>query len=182
VQLRFDRWLGGEIVGRPDWLVGAADALGSSTRDIASGAVVAVGVALLWHRHRLWAQWLLWSAVVGFALQNVLKQLIDRARPDWPDAALHLTTPSFPSGHAMSGIDMWCVLGLAMVLAPVAGRFPKAVGALVLAVGVLMGPSRLVVGVHWPTDVLAGWLLGAAVACLAGALVLRRARSSAPSP
>ena len=174
-QLRFDRWLGGAVVGRPHWLVGTADALGSSTRDIASGAVVAVGVALLWQRHRLWAQWLLWSALIGFALQNVVKNVIGRARPDWPDAAFHLTTPSFPSGHAMSGIDMWCVLGLAMLVAPVGGRFPKVIGALVIAIGVLMGPSRLVVGVHWPTDILAGWLIGAAVACVAGAIVLRRA-------
>lgn len=175
-QLRFDRWLGGAVVGRPHWLVGVADALGSSTRDIASGAVVAVGVALLWSRHRLWARWLLVSAVAGFALQTVVKGLIGRARPEWPDAAFHLTTPSFPSGHAMSGIDMWAVLGIAMLCAGVGGRFPRVVGALAIAIGVLMGPSRLVVGVHWPTDILAGWLLGAAVACAAAAAVLWNAR------
>ena len=175
-QLRFDRWLGGAVVGQPTWLVGTADALGSSTRDIASGAVVAVGVALLWPRHRLWAQWLLVSALVGFALQNLVKQLVERARPDWPDAAFHLTTPSFPSGHAMSGIDMWAVLGIAMLCAGVGGRLPRVVGALAIAIGVVMGPSRLVVGVHWPTDVLAGWLLGAAVACASAAVVLARSR------
>lgn len=156
--------------------MGTADALGSSTRDIASGAVVAVGVALLWSRHRLWARWLLVSAVAGFALQTVVKGLIGRARPEWPDAAFHLTTPSFPSGHAMSGIDMWAVLGIAMLCAGVGGRFPRVVGALAIAIGVLMGPSRLVVGVHWPTDILAGWLLGGAVACAAAAAVLWHAR------
>ena len=175
-QLRFDRWLGGAVVDHPHWLVGTADALGSSTRDIASGAVGAVGVALLWSRHRLWARWLLVSAVAGFALQTVVKGLIGRARPEWPDAAFHLTTPSFPSGHAMSGIDMWAVLGIAMLCAGVGGRFPRVVGALAIAIGVLMGPSRLVVGVHWPTDILAGWLLGGAVACAAAAAVLWHAR------
>ena len=133
-------------------------------------------MALLWPRHRLWAQWLLVSALLGFALQNVVKQAVGRARPDWPDAAFQLASPSCPSGHAMSGIDMWVVLGIAMLCAGVGGRFPRVVGALAIAIGVVMGPSRLVVGVHWPTDVLAGWLLGAAVACVAAALVLWRAR------
>ena len=147
-----------------------------ATRDVGSFAVVAVAVALLWRPHRLWAQWLLWSALGGFALQNLIKQLVDRARPTWPDAAFHLTTPSFPSGHAMSGIDMWAVLGVILLCAPVGGRLPRVVGALVVAVGVLLGPSRLVLGVHWPSDVLAGWLLGAAVACAAAAGVLVNSR------
>ena len=75
----------------------------------------------------------------------------------------------------MSGITTWVVLGLVLLLAPVGGRLPRVIGVLALAVGVLMGPSRLVLGVHWPSDILGGWLLGAAVVCGVAAVVLARA-------
>ena len=146
-----DRSLGHAIVGHPSWLVSPADTLGLATRDVGTGAVVAIAVALLWRPHRLWA-------------------------PSWSESAFQPLTASFPSGHAMSGITMWVVLGVILLVAPVGGRLPRVIGALALAIGILMGPSRLVLGVHWPTDILGGWLLGAAVACAAAAGVLYRAR------
>ncbi|MFM7212603.1 MAG: hypothetical protein ACKOYQ_11520, partial [Actinomycetota bacterium] len=54
-QLRFDRWLGGLAVGRPDWLVHPADLLGLATRDVSTGAVVLVAAAILWRAQRRWA-------------------------------------------------------------------------------------------------------------------------------
>ena len=166
-----DRSLGHAIVGHPSWLVSPADTLGLATRDVGTGAVVAIAVALLWWPHRLWAQWLLWSAVGGFALQNIVKELVGRERPSWSESAFQPLTASFPSGHAMSGITMWVVLGVILLVAPVGGRLPRVIGALALAIGILMGPSRLVLGVHWPTDILGGWLLGGAVVCGAAAAV-----------
>jgi undecaprenyl-diphosphatase len=176
VVLDLDRSLGHAIVGRPSWLVSPADSLGLSTRDISTGAVVVIAVALLWRPHRLWAQWLMWSALVGFALQNIVKELVGRERPAWSESAFHPLTASFPSGHAMSGVTMWMVLGVILLVAPVGGRLPRVVGVLALAIGFLMGPSRLVLGVHWPTDILAGWLLGGAVVCGCAAAVLARAQ------
>lgn len=173
-QLRFDRWLGGHAVGRPSWLVDPADALGLATRDVSTGAVVLVAAAILWSTRRRWAEWLLLSAVGGWLAQTLLKEAFGRARPDWAESAYHPLTASFPSGHATTGIDSWVVLGLILLLAGL-GRFARVVGVAAIAIGLLLGPSRLVIGVHWPTDVLAGWLLGGAVACAAGALVLRRA-------
>lgn len=175
VVLDLDRSLGHAIVGRPSWLVSPADSLGLSTRDISTGAVVVIAVALLWRPHRLWAQWLMWSALVGFALQNIVKELVGRERPSWSESAFQPLTAAFPSGHAMSGITTWAVLGVILLVAPVGGRLPRVVGVLALAVGLLMGPSRLVLGVHWPTDLLGGWLLGGAVVCGCAAAVLRRA-------
>lgn len=176
--LRFDDWLGHGMVGRPSWLVSPADSLGLATRDLGSGAVVAIAVALLWRSHRLWAQWLMWSAIGGFAFQNIVKELVGRIRPAWSESAFQPLTASFPSGHAMSGITTWVVLGVILIVAPVGGRLPRVVGGLALAVGILMGPSRLVLGVHWPTDILGGWLLGGAVVCGVAALVLARSRSA----
>ena len=175
VVLDLDRSLAHAIVGRPSWLVSPADSLGLSTRDISTGAVVVIAVALLWRPHRLWAQWLMWSALVGFALQNIVKVLVGRERPSWSESAFQPLTAAFPSGHAMSGITTWAVLGVILLVAPVGGRLPRVVGILALAVGLLMGPSRLVLGVHWPTDLLGGWLLGGAVVCGCAAAVLRRA-------
>jgi undecaprenyl-diphosphatase len=176
VVLDLDRSLGHAIVGRPSWLVSPADSLGLATRDVGTGAVVVIAVALLWRPHRLWAQWLMWSALVGFALQNIVKELVGRERPAWSESAFHPLTASFPSGHAMSGVTMWMVLGVILLVAPVGGRLPRVVGVLALAIGFLMGPSRLVLGVHWPTDILAGWLLGGAVVCGCAAAVLARAQ------
>jgi undecaprenyl-diphosphatase len=176
VVLDHDSSLGHAIVGRPSWLVSPADSLGLATRDVGTGAVVVIAVALLWRPHRLWAQWLMWSALVGFALQNIVKELVGRERPAWSESAFHPLTASFPSGHAMSGVTMWMVLGVILLVAPVGGRLPRVVGVLALAIGFLMGPSRLVLGVHWPTDILAGWLLGGAVVCGCAAAVLARAQ------
>jgi len=134
-----------------------------------------VAAAILWRAHRRWAEWLLLSALGGWVLQTLLKGVVGRERPDWAESAYHPTTASFPSGHATTGIDSWVVLGIILLCAGL-GRFAQVVGVVAIAIGVLLGPSRLVIGVHWPTDVLAGWLLGAAVACAAGAVVLWRAR------
>jgi undecaprenyl-diphosphatase len=97
----------------------------------------------------------------------VLKTLVGRARPG---AGLQLsaeTSGSFPSGHATDTTAF--VVALALVLALVVFRRPVARLATVLAAGLLsiaVAASRLVLGVHWPTDVVAGMALGAAAALI----------------
>lgn len=148
-----------------------AELLSLLGRDVPTIVVMVLAVvALRLGGRRLAAAWLATSALVGYAGHSLLKALIDRPRPEWPDALATAITAAMPSGHAASGIDAWAVLGLILV-AGAAGR-RRWLGWAVVVVGVLMGPSRLFVGVHWPTDVLAGWLYGAGVACLAGAAVL----------
>jgi len=147
----------------PAWLTTAAmdvTALGSLT---VLGLAV-LFVAGLFAALRRWreAGVLLAASLGGVALSQGLKALFGRDRPD---AALHLVeaiNASFPSGHAMLSAVVWLTLG-ALVARFATVRHVKVfalVGAAVIAL--LVGLSRIYLGVHWPSDVLAGWSLGAA--------------------
>ena len=107
------------------------------------------------------------------SLVAVLKPLIHRARPPLPLRLVTENEPSFPSGHSTDSTALFLTVGL--LVAVVILRRPI---ARVLTVGVAglaamcVGLSRLVLGVHWPTDVLAGWCLGALVCLLVTTVVL----------
>jgi len=136
--------------------------------------LVAVSVALLWlHRRRLQALIFLAAVFLGQALAQFTKHLVGRDRPDLVPHLDQVYSASFPSGHsAMSPI---VYLTLAGILA--AGEPNRAAKTLLVAVAAALvlavGASRVYLGVHWPTDVLAGWAMGTAVALLA-TLVLHR--------
>jgi len=99
------------------------------------------------------------------ACAALLKSFVGRARPDVPLRLLNETEPSFPSGHATDSTALF--VSLAIVLAVVVLRRPLARGiaiAVGFAVPAAIGVSRLELGVHWPSDVIAGWALGTVVA------------------
>ena len=106
-------------------------------------------------------------AVIGGALlSHFLKLGFDRPRPDLVAKLVEVRTLSFPSGHAMLSAATYLTLGA--ILASVQKRRRDA--AYVLGAAVLLtlviGTSRTYLGVHWPTDVLAGWCVGGAWAGL----------------
>lgn len=128
--------------------------------------IAALGFLLLMRHPRL-AGVLFGSVVGGMALSTVLKLGFDRQRPDLVPHIVPTHTASFPSGHAMLSAIVWLTLA-----ALVARSVPLRRGrTYVVGVGVflalLVGCSRVYLGVHWPTDVLAGWAVGAAWAVLA---------------
>ena len=100
-------------------------------------------------------------AIGGVILSMGAKYIFDRPRPDLVEPLIHVYTPSFPSGHAT--MSMVCFLGAALVLTSVDGpaRVRKAVIILAVVMSMFVGISRVLLGVHWPTDIIAGWLLGA---------------------
>ena len=115
---------------------------------------------------------------VAATLADIGKQVVDRARPGVGLGLIAQGDPSFPSGHATDSTAVFLTLGL--VVAVFLLRRPLARLATVAAGGLLavaIGMTRLVLGVHWPTDVLAGWALGAtaALAVTIGATLLTRA-------
>ena len=126
-----------------------------------------LGVAIwLWRRgaKRL-AAWSLVTMAVGGVLGVVLKLLVARARPVFPEPVAHASGYSFPSGHALN--SMLGVGVLVLVFLPVlraAGRWlAYGVGALLV---LLTAFDRIALGVHFVSDVLAGWAV--ALAVLAG--------------
>jgi undecaprenyl-diphosphatase len=112
----------------------------------------------------------------GMLLSSGLKELFDRPRPDLVPHAVQVYTLSFPSGHAMLSAVTYLTLGA--LLARVQPR--RRVKAYLLGLGILLtaliGISRVYLGVHWPTDVLAGWCAGSAwaIACWTVALWLQQ--------
>ena len=105
--------------------------------------------------------------VAGTLISNALKAFFDRPRPDLT-GIVHVATASFPSGHAT--VSAVTYLSLGVVLARAADRHRFKVFYIVTAVGLtgMVGLSRLHLGVHYPTDVAAGWALGGAWAILCG--------------
>jgi undecaprenyl-diphosphatase len=147
----------------PDWLnVAAVDvtSLGSTTV-LGIIVILVCGLFLSLRRWREGALLLLASGG-GLVLTNWLKDLFQRDRPPQVLHVVQAVNASFPSGHAMLSATVFLTLGA--LIAHFAERRRVRVYALAAAVilSVTVGCSRVYLGVHWPTDVLAGWCLGAA--------------------
>ena len=103
------------------------------------------------------------AALSGLAIYKPMKHLFLRLRPD---VSLHLVEQggfSFPSGHAVTSV---IVFGLLFYLIRKHCNRPalrNVLSGICLLLAVLVGPSRIYVGVHWPTDVLTGWCIGGGV-------------------
>jgi undecaprenyl-diphosphatase len=165
----------------PRWLEESArdiTALGS-IGVVALLTVAVVGFLLLAHRAR---SALFVAAAVGSGMlaSTLLKMVFERERPDLVPHAAYVATASFPSGHAMLSAVVYLTLG-ALLARLVREPLLKAyvlLGAAFLACAI--GVTRVYLGVHWPSDVLAGWAAGAfwALLCWGVAEALRMARPS----
>ncbi|MFF3955369.1 phosphatase PAP2 family protein [Streptomyces sp. NPDC001890] len=144
-------------------------------------ALIAVAVVALWWRgERLLSVWVAATSVLGTLVQQGLKSAVGRERPQWPDPVDSAHYAAFPSGHAMTAA-VTCGLLLWLLRRHGAGprlwRTALAV-ACVSVVGV--GLTRLYLGVHWLSDVLAGWLMGVSLVAFAIAGFTRYERRGGP--
>ena len=119
---------------------------------------------------------LLGSVGGGILLSTVAKELFARPRPDLVPHGSIVMTSSFPSGHSMMAAVTYLTLGVLVARVLVRRRLKIYVLALAILLTLAVGVSRVYLGVHWPTDVLAGWLAGAgwAMVCLFLARLLAR--------
>jgi membrane-associated phospholipid phosphatase len=192
-------WIVGELIPeRPAWEVSVMEWMAdqrSSFFDDVNGTVtafgspaftfIALGVAaawaLVWKRSPLWFAFLLLCMLAPAVYDRMLKQLIERPRPNF-SRALDVSGYGFPSGHATSAVT---VAGALFVLFLYIG--PKKARPIVLMVAVAfliaVAASRVYLGVHWPTDVLGGFFLGAGwVAICAFTLSIPQPSAQQPPP
>ena len=122
-------------------------------------------------------------AVLGAtAISNILKTLVGRERPDIVEHTALTFTASFPSGHAfISAVTYLCIAGF-VGLASRREDIGRLCVWLAWIMLLLVGLSRLYLGVHWPTDVLGGWALGVAWSSIAVAYLGRRMAKADPEP
>jgi undecaprenyl-diphosphatase len=155
-------------------LVPAARFLSDSAATFTMIPVAAAAAAWLVYRGaRRRAVALILLVVSQRVLTEVLKGLFDRARPDPHGHQVAVNSMAFPSGHSANAMALG--LGLALLLAP--ARYRGAAIAAALLFAFLVGCSRMVLGVHWPSDVAGGWALGAA-----WTLLLVRLAEERPGP
>lgn len=121
---------------------------------------VAVGGFLLIRRERHALLFLLAAVGGAFFLSLSMKYFFDRPRPTILEHRSHTLTTSFPSGHSMLSAAVWLTLGV-MLSRLEKSRYVKAYFIVIaILISFLTGISRVYLGVHWPTDVLAGWMAG----------------------
>ncbi len=158
----------------PDWVEGLARPFSWLGGWIGIALLTVVASLLLVRERALLDLGFLLAAVLGSqAAVALLKVWFDRPRPTVGPAVALPASASFPSGHATAGI---ATLGAVAVL--VAERLPSAgarrwLWTATVALGLAVGLSRIALGVHYVSDVLAGWCLG--LAWLAGCLLVRDA-------
>jgi membrane-associated phospholipid phosphatase len=153
--------LRGAAVDRP-WLAGAMDVVAVVTHPWVLRVAAVVAVVLVWRRgRRRVAVWLGVTFALAGALSGGLKLLVARARPVFDDPIAHAGGYSFPSGHALAAmVAAGCVV---VLLHPsLGGRARMALWVSAAAFVLLVGLNRVVLGVHYLTDVVAGWVVGLA--------------------
>ncbi len=169
----------------PKWLEHAALDLTSlgSVAVLASIALIAVGYLLI-ERQMLKALALTISLAGGLVLSETMKLVFERTRPPDVYRASEVLNASFPSGHALLSTVAYLSLGAMLSRAMPHRALRFYVMAIAITLALLVGITRVYLGVHWTTDVLAGWCLGAswATACWLAERLIRRAMKKPDVP
>lgn len=152
------QWL--EVVMRDITALGGLLILGLLT-------IAACGYLWLTQRHKL-ALFVALSIPAGALLNTLLKEYFTRPRPDIVPHGTGAALSSFPSGHAMMSAVVFLTLGALLSLSTENTRIKIYILFWSVFLTVIVGISRVYLGVHWPTDIIAGWIAGGtwAVLCL----------------
>ncbi len=187
---RIDQWVFGLVPPGSAWTpalapwwwreaVRDATALGGAL--FLTGAVVAACLYLLASGRRRLSGLLLGSAIGATFLSTGLKIIVGRDRPDSIEHLVATASASFPSGHALLSAAIILTIGGLTAFAAKSQAERNVIVLTALIVSICAGLSRVWLGVHWPSDVLAGWMLGIVWACLTLWLAKRIARQGGNS-
>lgn len=143
--------------------------------------LIAVGFLIALKRYAE-AGMMAFAAIGGQVLSETLKAYFDRPRPDFVAHIVDTTSASFPSGHAMMSAAIYLSIGAMLARVQPKRRLKTYIHVTALVLTLLVGASRVYLGVHYPTDVLGGWCLGAAWAILCWTVLawLTRGKGDAP--
>jgi undecaprenyl-diphosphatase len=130
-------------------------ALGEPTVLVTAGFLVAGWI--WWRHHPHLALAILLIVLVGRGLAEAQKYWIARVRPDLEPHLVVVKTSSFPSGHATSSMIFYLTVALALSAGT---RWHRLAAAAAVLLALLIGTSRVMLGVHWPSDVIGGWAFG----------------------
>jgi undecaprenyl-diphosphatase len=192
--LAYDRWLlqalrstaDPLVPAGPDWLrVAMIDFTALGGGPVLTLVTLLAAGYLLARRKRGLALFLGIAVAAGALLNTLLKHGFVRERPDVVPHLVEVSSASFPSGHAMNSAMVYLTLAALLVSAERKWRVRLFLMSAAILLTLLVGFSRAYLGVHWPTDILAGWSVGAAwaVACALVAQRLQRNRTvEGPEP
>lgn len=164
------------VPGDPNQMIGSfwfqeavrdVTALGSFS--VLTLVVSSVAIYLLLTRRAAAAALVAGAVISGALLSDVLKEFFDRPRPEFSVVAGELSA-SFPSGHSLISAVTYLTLGALLARLSEQWREKVFFYGVAIVLTALVGSSRVLLGVHYPSDVIAGWALGAAWAFAATAL------------
>jgi undecaprenyl-diphosphatase len=113
------------------------------------------------------------TVVSGWMVSATIKLLVGRTRPEIVPHLVAVHDASFPSGHALVSAVTYLTLGTLLASIQKSKLASRYILSVAVALTLLVGSSRIFLGVHFPTDVIAGWLLGAAWAMICLAIARR---------
>jgi len=146
----------------PPW----AEEMGRDFTALGSNAILilltlaVIGYLALERKKRI-ALVVLVATLGALGASHLLKQGFDRDRPDLVPHGMRVYTASFPSGHAMLAASTYLTLGALLARIQQRRRIKAYILLVAISITLLVGVSRVYLGVHWPTDVIAGWTAGA---------------------
>lgn len=128
------------------------------------GIGIVLVLILLWllfkQRNYVGAGVLALSVVLGNELSKLLKGLFIRPRPPESERLIHVTSYSFPSGHAMVGMIVYFMIAYLLIQGSSSKKVKTIIAVLTAILLLIIGASRIILRVHFPSDVLAGYSFG----------------------
>lgn len=152
--------------GSNEWVTAVRDITALGGPSILVIVTVSTTAFLIMRHRRRTALLLVVLIISGSWLSSTLKRTFNRERPDVRSPLAHETSPSFPSGHAQLSAVVYLTMGVLLARSEPRRRLRVFWMVLALLLTILVGCSRFYLGVHYPTDVMAGWAIGMAWAAV----------------